>query len=323
MVKFSVIVPVYNAAQYIRRCVESVLNQTFRDFELLLIDDGSTDSSAEICDLYAETNTSVKVFHQQNAGPGASRNRGIDIASGEFIVFVDADDYVSPTYLEDFLSVAEVNLHDCQLIQGFHIFNDAAVLQDGASYEYCKVSAGSCSSYFETNMLFKRWEIWGRVFSAKVIRENKLYFDTKLRLYEDGLFWHKYILHMKSLIFLPERGYFYYRQQGHDSLSSATEKQSAAMNLFLADEYRKLAPELMSHFNMSAEAETAVTDLYLNRYLNLLRTPGLTDEEISQLKKLRPRKFGKLKFPRDHFFILTNFVNFSTLYWLFSHLYKK
>ena len=92
--QISVIVPVYNAEKWLRRCVDSILAQTFTDFELLLIDDGSTDGSPAICDEYAQRDSRIKVFYQKNSGVSAARNSGLDHARGEWILFVDADDYL-------------------------------------------------------------------------------------------------------------------------------------------------------------------------------------------------------------------------------------
>ena len=96
----SVIVPAYNVEDYLPRCLDSLLAQTFRDFELILVDDGSTDTTGTICDRYGETDARVRVLHQANAGVSAARNRALEIVSGAFITFVDADDTTDPTYLE-------------------------------------------------------------------------------------------------------------------------------------------------------------------------------------------------------------------------------
>ena len=96
----SIIIPVYKAEKYLHRCVESILAQTFTDFELLLVDDGSPDRSGDICDQYAAADPRVRVFHKPNGGVSSARNLGIDNARGEWITFVDADDYISPTYCE-------------------------------------------------------------------------------------------------------------------------------------------------------------------------------------------------------------------------------
>ena len=99
MPKVTVIVPVYNVEQYLRRCIDSILAQTFGDLELILVDDGSADSSGVICDAYAEKDSRVKVIHQKNSGVSAARNTGLDAAEGEYIAFVDSDDHVDPDYL--------------------------------------------------------------------------------------------------------------------------------------------------------------------------------------------------------------------------------
>lgn len=96
----SVIIPIYNVAPYLGRCVESVLNQTFTDLEILLIDDGSTDQCPVLCDAWANRDERIVVVHQQNAGLSAARNAGIDIARGEYLVFVDSDDWIHPKYVD-------------------------------------------------------------------------------------------------------------------------------------------------------------------------------------------------------------------------------
>ena len=100
MPKISLIVPVYNACLYLRRSVESLLAQTFSDFELILVDDGSTDGSAALCDAFAADDSRIRVLRKSNGGASSARNSGMDVAVGEWIVFADADDYVSPRYLE-------------------------------------------------------------------------------------------------------------------------------------------------------------------------------------------------------------------------------
>lgn len=96
----SVIVPVYNAEKYISKCIDSILSQTFKDFELILINDGSTDNSDLICGKYASIDNRVKVFHKQNGGAGSARNLGVQKAVGDWIMFVDADDWIEPECLD-------------------------------------------------------------------------------------------------------------------------------------------------------------------------------------------------------------------------------
>ena len=103
MPEVSIIVPVYNVEKYINRCVDSVLAQTFTDFELILVDDGSSDNSGAICDTFADMDVRVKVIHKVNDGVSSARNVALDIAKGEYIVFIDSDDAVSPMYINELI----------------------------------------------------------------------------------------------------------------------------------------------------------------------------------------------------------------------------
>lgn len=127
----SVIVPVYNTEKYLRRCIDSVLAQTYADFELLLIDDGSKDKSGEICDEYAQKDARVRVFHKENGGVSSARNLGLDNARGEWVAFVDSDDYIEENYLKSF----EGNL-DADLVVG----NSAWLDNGGAEINSCNIS---------------------------------------------------------------------------------------------------------------------------------------------------------------------------------------
>lgn len=117
----SIIVPVYNAQQYIRRCVDSILNQEYTDFELLLIDDGSTDSSGEICDEYAQKDTRIRVVHKENSGVSDSRNLALDYATGKYIQFLDSDDWITPDATRLLVRSAEEYHCDMVILSLIHI----------------------------------------------------------------------------------------------------------------------------------------------------------------------------------------------------------
>jgi glycosyltransferase involved in cell wall biosynthesis len=123
MPKVSIIVPVYNAEKYLQECVESVLGQTLSDIELILVDDGSTDSSPTLCDQYAAQDRRVKVIHKPNGRAASARNAGLRVASGEYVAFVDADDWISPDMYEKMLQTnADVTLCDYVRFQGEKLF---------------------------------------------------------------------------------------------------------------------------------------------------------------------------------------------------------
>ena len=104
-VKFSIIVPIYNCEMYIYKCIDSILNQTYNNFELILVDDGSTDKSSEICDKYKTKDDRINVIHKENEGVTCARAVGVDISSGDFLVFIDSDDWIEKNYLQTFLNI--------------------------------------------------------------------------------------------------------------------------------------------------------------------------------------------------------------------------
>lgn len=127
----SVIIPVYNVEEYLRECVDSVINQTYKNIEILLIDDGSTDSSGRICDEYAAKDERIRVIHQENAGPSKTRNTGLDNAGGKFIYFVDSDDYIESNTLELLVNTAEANGADLVFFDAHSFSDDGADIRQG------------------------------------------------------------------------------------------------------------------------------------------------------------------------------------------------
>ncbi len=141
----SVIIPVYNVEKYIHRCIESVLSQTYKNIEIILIDDGSMDNSAYICDKYALGDDRIRVFHIKNNGQGNARNIGIDMAFGEYVVFVDSDDYVHKSYVENMVILAEET--NCDIVQSKIVITDKN-LDINHNIESCNyyIVSGKCAS---------------------------------------------------------------------------------------------------------------------------------------------------------------------------------
>lgn len=158
----SVIIPVYNVEPYVRRCLDSVVNQTYKDLEILVIDDGSTDDSGKICDKY-KRDERVKVFHTENRGLSAARNLGLDNASGEWIGFVDSDDWIEPDMYEVLLKRAEetgADIAEC----GFYI-------DYPSKYSTCTVNTEAVSSKDALNALINeslRTEVWNKIFRSNL-----------------------------------------------------------------------------------------------------------------------------------------------------------
>ena len=175
----SVIVPVYNTEKYLRRCIDSVLAQTYQDFELLLIDDGSKDSSGAICDEYAAQDARVKVFHKENGGVSSARNVGLDNARGEWITFVDSDDYIEENFLKSF----EGNL-DADLVVG----NTVLITLPRTKHHCIPFGCYMDLEHFISSYLLESIlrVPWGKLYRANIIVD--LRFNENMRLGEDTLF---------------------------------------------------------------------------------------------------------------------------------------
>ena len=188
----SVIVPVYMAEKYIERCVESILLQTNRDFELILIEDGSPDRSGEICDNLAATDSRIRVIHKENGGVSTARNAGLDVAKGEYVSFCDADDALPEDALEKMVCAMESN--DTQLVvgdlTGVHIDTTNNKVRRSKSY----IRDFSCVNIFNAEALHEFWQknnmlsSCGKLYNRNIIEEFKVRFCTEMIVMEDYAF---------------------------------------------------------------------------------------------------------------------------------------
>ena len=172
---FSIIVPVYKTEKYLDKCVTSILSQNYTDFELILVDDGSPDNCPRLCDSYAARDGRVKVIHKENGGVSSARNFGINAATGDYIWFVDSDDYIEPFSLQQ-LSQAINNLES-----DLYVFNDK-----GKREVFNGRFEDLLEKYYFTYVL--GFEPWNKLYSGDVIRKNALLFDTEETVGEDLLF---------------------------------------------------------------------------------------------------------------------------------------
>ena len=132
----SVVIPVYNVEQYLKECIDSVLNQTYSDYEIILVDDGSTDNSSKLCDDYLTVDNRIKVIHRENGGLSAARNTGMDAATGDYIYFLDSDDYIESVTLERLVHTAKTDDADIVFFDGYVFYTDCE--DDGTSYGYSR-----------------------------------------------------------------------------------------------------------------------------------------------------------------------------------------
>lgn len=200
----SIIVPVFNSEYHISKCIDSILSQSYTDFEILLIDDGSTDSSGSICDCYADKDKRVKALHKNNGGVCSARNFGIEEAKGDYIVFIDADDYIGDCCLGHLMSF-EADL----VLTGIKKFG---VKSDGSiPNKVSKFTIKELPLYWNTPPLMNYLYCYSvaRRFRGDIIRNNRLRFNESLIFSEDMCFNMSYYSYAKSFVELPYADYMY------------------------------------------------------------------------------------------------------------------
>ena len=199
MPKISIIVPVYNVEKFLPRCLDSIIRQTFKDWECLVIDDGSTDTSSAICDEYARKDNRIKVFHKKNGGVSSARNLGLDYCKGEWITFCDADDEV----LSDWLSIFQRNCANSDLVvQGF--IASAYNITTGINYKGdIKNGLLSLAQYSIIGY------VWVKLFKGDIISKHHLRFNEIFVFREDEDFVLKYLNLSSYMVCTEDRGYIY------------------------------------------------------------------------------------------------------------------
>lgn len=248
-IKVSVIVPVYKVQKYLSRCMESLINQTLKDIEIILIDDGSPDQCPELCDEYARKYNNIKVIHQKNAGLGMARNAGLEIAQGIYIAFVDSDDYLDKRALENLYEIADKNSADTVLGAYYREDNEGNIIKgqepiknkvfEGKENIKKNVLAnmlGSPKEYHDD--IYLMMAVWMGLYSNKIIQENKIRFCSERQfISEDIIFDMDYYPFTKKVI-ISDKPYYYYCENG-DSLTLSYKEDRFEKNKILFEEIER------------------------------------------------------------------------------------
>ena len=217
----SVIIPVYNVEKYLNRCLQSVLNQTYAEIEVILVDDGSTDKSGEICDSFL-SDKRCKVIHQSNQGVSSARNKGLAVSTGEYVLFVDPDDWLDQEMLEKLLA----GIGDADLAMCFHyVANETS----NGKYEYLacryyKIKETYTAENVYYDILLKSAVLWNKLIKRDVIGE--LLFRVNMTYGEDSVFLAECLKNVKSAVIVPECLYYYQRVRKGNVVSSAIDNRS-------------------------------------------------------------------------------------------------
>lgn len=206
----SIIVPIYNVEKFLERCVNSILAQTFQNFELILVDDGSPDHCPEMCDMYSMKDSRIKVIHKKNGGLSEARNAGLDIAQGQYYFFVDSDDMIAPNALQLLVKYAKGNSSDVIISKSFICFFDKIDVDIAKEQGEPKIMSAECAleEMFCKNT---RWEAWGTLFAAETWGD--LRFKPGI-WYEDLELIPEVISRAKQVSLIDVSVYYYYKREG-------------------------------------------------------------------------------------------------------------
>ncbi len=236
----SIVVPVYNAERFLARCVDSLLSQSHRELEILLVDDGSTDGGGKLCDQLAASDARIKAFHQKNAGPSAARNVGLGAAAGKYLMFVDADDFVEPGMVAAMIAAIESSgsgLAVCTYVS--HLFDgDRQLASSAFRLEEQRLSVDEFLSLGTLKLddpasirarAHVAGNIWGKLYLMDVVKTLGLGFDLALMRYEDIQFNFSYMAGIQKIIVIDKGLYHYCVFSDHASLSDRMTRKNFSM----------------------------------------------------------------------------------------------
>ena len=212
----SIILPIYNVENYLRRCLEALLAQTINNIEVIMVDDGSPDGCPAICDEYASNYPNFKAIHKPNGGVSSARNCGLKYASGKYIAFCDPDDFYNQDTMETFLRIASLKENQCQLFvgEGYNIVDengnfDSTPISDNDEYI---LDIDNAIIFMENNKI--AGVPWNKLFLNSIIKKYKLTFNTEYAAHEDKLFILQYMQHIDKVCIFPNHIYNYYQRSG-------------------------------------------------------------------------------------------------------------
>lgn len=282
---FSVIVPVYNVEKYLHECVDSILGQNFKEFELILVDDGSTDSSPQICDDYALFDKRVKVIHKINGGLSEARNAGTDISSGQYIVYIDSDDYINDVqFLAKLYEKAEDKKADIICYKFKKYFADKKQFAD------CSFSCPDIERFTtlaeRINYMVKcdafYCSAWSKAFRADIIRENNIRFEKGL-FGEDQEWYYHLLYHVSTITFIDEV-FLVYRQRSN-SITSSWKMKNLTDCVYVIEKWF----HTISNSNLEEGYKLALLNSVAKLYCNLL----IAYARFGDSKK--KNQYGKIK----------------------------
>jgi len=295
----SVIIPVYNTKNYLENCLDSVIKQTYRNLEIIIINDGSTDGSAKICDDFAAKDSRIKLLHQKNAGLSSARKAGLKIATGNYVTFIDCDDSVTVDYCERLLELAKKYQAKLSICAFAEVYPDKT-LNFGKGYHEKCFNTAECLRYMLNEQGFTT-TAWGKLY-ARDLWQGLAFPDGKI--HEDIGVVYQIIMKCDKIAYTPEPNYYYYQRK-----NSITNQKFTVEKLALISLTDKMCDDIDQKF---AELKNTTNCRRMHARFSILRqmpsgrklSPELRQEQKGIIKYLRQHKDYILKnpesTPRDH-----------------------
>ena len=243
--KVSIIVPVYNAEKSIGRCIDSILNQEYTDFELLLMDDGSKDASGAICDEYAAKDARVKVVHKANSGVSDTRNQALDLAGGTYLQFLDADDWITPNATRLLVEAAEQHHCDMVIADFYRVVGERVSHKGAIEEEGILTKEAFATQMMENPADFYYGVLWNKLFRREIVEKYKLRMDSAISWCEDFMFNLEYIRHCEVFYALQVPIYYYVKTKGSLASQGMSISKTIKMKLMVFEYYNDFYKQVL------------------------------------------------------------------------------
>ena len=274
----SVIVPVYNVEKYLNRCVDSIINQTYKNLEIILVDDGSTDNCGKICDEYAKIDIRIKVIHKKNGGLSDARNNGIKEAIGKWITFVDSDDYLKSDFLYNLYCINKENKTSIA-VAPYLIVTDKIIIKDNSIETNKKITQKEALK----NMLLDREFT---VSACSKLFKSSLFNDIKFpvgKIFEDTATTYKIIMKSDYISYCSKSGYCYYKRT--NSILNSSYKRNQLQFIEFTD---KMCSDILKKYDdLSFEVESKKLDCRYSILRRMVMTKRLSIDDKKEMEKIK------------------------------------
>lgn len=310
----SLIVPIYNAAFYLKRCLDSIQNQTFQDIEVILVDDGSKDESFEICQEYSNSNPKFHLYRKENGGVAAARNYGLAKATGSYICFVDADDSVKPNHVEDLYNAINLNNADL-VIQGVdRVVGNHHEIRGEYKDAFLQLP-NQHKELFKPVSVVTSGGVYAKLFKASIIREHNLSFSSDICLAEDQGFVLDYLYHAQSAQLSSRINYFYCKNKKGLSTyyySFQTEEESYNQLTCLWQKLMQKYPSSELNNDYAVFIGNFVNRMY---YSNIIH-PANKQHRSQNFKEMRAKYLSQFRQLYQPASVFTRFLKFCIIHHL-------